>query len=131
MQTPESSVVFIEMQRKTLFGFWGFFEAAAVWTPAGRLGGTEHGEPGFAGSHPFHVPFSTGALPPWRWEKHTAQRHRSAQLNNTGSDLEPVKCEQTDDKTATDGSTEERRAAHSTQLATCCRVTPMGHGVLA
>lgn len=100
---------------------------AARWTPQWHRARRA----GLAGSHPFHVPFSTGPLSPRRCEKHTAQRHRSAQLNNTRSNLEAVKCEQTDDKTATDGSTEERRAAHSTQLATCCRVTLMGYAALA
>lgn len=51
-------------------------------------------------------------------------------IKHTKTDLEPVKCEQTDDKTATDGFTEERRATHSTQLATSCCMTPMGYGIL-
>lgn len=51
-------------------------------------------------------------------------------VKHTKTDLEPVKCEQTDDKTATDGFTEERRATHSTQLATCCCMTPMGYGIV-
>ena len=55
---------------------------------------------------------------------------RSATVKHTKTDLEPVKCKQTDDKTTTDGSTEERRATHSTQLATCCCMTPMGYGIL-
>lgn len=51
-------------------------------------------------------------------------------IKHTKTDLEPVKCEQTDDKTATDGFTEERRATHSTQLATSCCMRPMGYGIL-
>lgn len=52
-------------------------------------------------------------------------------IKHTKTDLEPVKCEQTDDKTTTDGFTEERRATHSTQLAMSCCMTPMGYGILA
>lgn len=51
-------------------------------------------------------------------------------IKHTKTDLEPVKCEQTDDKKATDGFTEERRATHSTQLATSCCMRPMGYGIL-
>lgn len=62
--------------------------------------------------------------------KSTAHLHGKRTFKHTKTVLEPVECEQTDDTTATDGFTEERRATHSTQLAACCCMTPMGYGIL-